>query len=266
MKSLLLFSVLAVVLAAAALLVFPKARSFVADLGYRASQMIFGHMARNGLVLGVFYFPEGSIISVSQTFAAAKTITALTNANPAVATAASHGYSDNDEILLTSGWEDATDSVYRVDQSDANTFSILGLNTSDTDFFAAGAGTGEAMKISSWITVPQVLTINSQGGDARFTNVQLLSRRNAVNVPTGFNPTTITLSLAHDPDDANFQSLQVISRSLTPVAIKVAVGGGAVVYGYGYFTVSELPSMTVNQVNSVTAAMTLLGRSVSYAV
>jgi hypothetical protein len=212
-----------------------------------------------------FYFPEGSVISVSQTFAAAKTITALTNANPAVATATSHGYSDNDEILLSSGWEDATDSVFQVDQSDANTFSILGLNTTDTTFFSAGAGTGSAYKISSWVTVPQVLTISASGGDPRFTNIQLLSRRNAINVPTGFNATSITLTLAHDPDDSNFQTLQSISRSLTKVAIKIAVGGGAVVYGYGYFAVSEVPSMNVNQVNSVQASMTLLGRAVSYA-
>jgi hypothetical protein len=225
-----------------------------------------GHICPERKTKVAFYFPEGSVIYVSQTFAATKTISALTNANPASASSTSHGYSDNDEILLDSGWEDATDSVYRVNQTDANTFEVLGLNATDTDFFAAGAGVGTASKISSWIAVPQVLTINSSGGDARFTPVQLLSRRNAINVPTGFNATSITMSLAHDPDDSDFQTIQSISRSLTKVAIKIVVGGGAVVYGYGYITVSELPAMTVNQVNSVQAAMTLLGRAVSYSL
>ena len=63
-----------------------------------------------------YYFPEGSKFYFSTTFAAAKTITALTNANPAVATSVAHGYADDDELLLTSGWEDATDSVFRADQ------------------------------------------------------------------------------------------------------------------------------------------------------
>lgn len=57
------------------------------------------------------YFPEGSAQTFSQTFAAAKTITALSNANPAVATSVAHGYATGDEILLTSGYEDATDSM-----------------------------------------------------------------------------------------------------------------------------------------------------------
>jgi hypothetical protein len=62
-----------------------------------------------------YYFAEGSKFYFSETFAASKTITILTNANPALATATSHGYADNDEVLLTSGWEDATDTIYRVD-------------------------------------------------------------------------------------------------------------------------------------------------------
>lgn len=211
-----------------------------------------------------YYFPEGSAIYVSQTFATTKTISALTNANPAVATSTSHGYSDNDEILLQSGWEDATDGVYRVDQSDANTFSILGLNATDTNFFPAGSGVGTAQKISSWIQVPQVLGVSSSGGDPRFTTVNPLSKRNGINIPTGFNPTSITLQLGHDPGDADFQTLLSISRSLTKVATKIVVGGGAVVYGYGYIAISEMPSMNVNQVNAVQASLSLLGRAISY--
>ena len=48
-----------------------------------------------------YYFPEGSKFYFSKTFAAAKTISAITNANPAVATSTSHGYVNGDEILLT---------------------------------------------------------------------------------------------------------------------------------------------------------------------
>jgi hypothetical protein len=60
------------------------------------------------------YFPEGSSQQFSQTFAAAKNITALSNANPAVATSVAHGYTTGDEILITSGWEDVTDTVVKI--------------------------------------------------------------------------------------------------------------------------------------------------------
>ena len=210
------------------------------------------------------YFPEGSSQQFSQTFASAKTITALTNANPAVATSVAHGYTTGDEILLTSGWEDATDSVYKITVLTADTFSIQGLDTSNTGFFPAGTGTGTAQKISGWTAIPQVLTISGSGGDARFTDVQLLARRNSLKIPTGFNATSITMSLAHDAAQAGYITMQGISRNLSKVAFKQVISGGAVTYGYGYLNVSELPKLNSNQVNTVDAALTVIGRSVSY--
>lgn len=211
-----------------------------------------------------YFFPEGSSQQFSSTFAAAKTISALSNANPAGATATAHGYSTGDEILLTSGWEDATDSVYKVTVIDANSFSIQGLDTSNTNYFPAGSGVGSAQKISSWTAIPQVLTISSSGGDARFTDVAPLAKRNAIKIPTGFNATSVTLSLAHDASNANYQTMVGISRTLSKVAFKQVISGGAVTYGYGYMNVGEFPKLNNNQVNTVDAALTVLGRSISY--
>jgi hypothetical protein len=211
-----------------------------------------------------YYFPEGSAQQFSQTFAAAKTITSLTNANPAVATSTAHGYATNDEILLTSGWEDATDTVYKITVLTADTFSIQGLDTTNTGFYPIGTGTGTAQKISGWTSIPQVLTISASGGDARFTDVQPLAKRNALRIPTGFNATSVTLSLAHDPAQANYITMLGISRNLSKVAFKQTISGGAVTYGYGYMNVSEMPILNNNQVNTVNAALTVLGRSISY--
>jgi len=212
-----------------------------------------------------FYFAEGSKFYISQTFATAKTISGISNANPAVATATAHGYSDADEVLLTSGWEDATDSVFKVDQQTVDTYQLLGLNSTDTTWFAAGAGAGSSQKISSWVEIPQVLNIAAQGGDARFTNVELLARRNSIAVPTGFNPTQLTLTLAHDPNLAGYQTMLDISRRLAKVAFRVVMAGGGTGYGYGHLTVSEMPSMQRNQVNSVQAGIAMLGRFITYA-
>lgn len=210
------------------------------------------------------YFPEGSSQQFSQTFASAKTITAITNANPAVATSVAHGYTTGDEIILTSGWEDATDSVYRVTVLTADTFSIQGLDTTNTGFYPVGTGAGTAQKISGWTAIPQVLTISGSGGDARFTDVQLLAKRNALRIPTGFNATSITMSLAHDAANANYVTMVGVSRNLSKVAFKQVISGGSVTYGYGYLSVSEMPKLNSNQVNSVDAALTVIGRSISY--
>lgn len=213
-----------------------------------------------------YSLPEGSSQQFANTFATAKTITAVTNANPAVATSAAHGYATGDEILFTSGWEDATDSVYKIEVIDANSFKILGLDTSSTNFFPIGTGTGTAQKVTGWTAIPQVLTISPNGGDARFTDVNPLAKRNGIRIPTGFNTTSLTLSLGFDATNANYKTMVGISRSLSKVAFKQVLSGGAVQYGYGYMSVSEFPRLNNNSVNTVDAALTFLGRTMSYDV
>ena len=211
-----------------------------------------------------YFFAEGSKVQFSNTLAAAKTITVATNANPCVMTSVAHGYTTGDEILLTTGWEDATDSVYKVTVLTADTFSVAGLDTTNTSFFASGSGVGTAQKLSTWLDIPQVLSISSSGGDARFTEITPLAKRNSIKVPTGFNATSVTLTLGHDASQANYITMLGISRSLSKVAIKQVISGGAVTYGYGYMNVSETPKLNVNQANTVDAALTVLGRTISY--
>jgi len=211
-----------------------------------------------------YSLPEGSSQQFSNTLAAAKTITAITNANPAVATCTGHGYTTGDEIMLSSGWEDATDSVYKIESVDANSFKILGLDSTNTSFFPAGSGGGSAQKLSAWTAIPQVLTISASGGDARFTDVTPLAKRNGIRIPTGFNATSVTLSLGFDATTPAYKTMVGISRSLSKVAFKQVLSGGSVQYGYGYMSVSEFPKLNNNQVNTVDAALTFLGRTMSY--
>ena len=211
-----------------------------------------------------YSLPEGSSQQFSNTLAGSKTITAITNSNPAVATCTAHGYTTGDEIMLSSGWEDATDSVYKIESVDANSFKILGLDTTNTSFFPTGSGGGTAQKLSAWTAIPQVLTINSNGGDARFTDVNPLAKRNGIRIPTGFNATSVTLSLGFDATTPAYKTMVGISRSLSKVAFKQVLSGGSVQYGWGYLTVSEFPKLNNNQVNTVDAALTFLGRTMSY--
>jgi hypothetical protein len=56
-----------------------------------------------------------------------------------------------------------------------------------------------------------------------------------------------------------------ISRALTPVGFKMALGGGGTTYAYGYMAANESPKMNVNQVNTVDVSFAFLGRQISYA-
>lgn len=213
-----------------------------------------------------YKFPDGASFQFSTTFAAAKTISAFTNANPGVATSTSHGFSDDDELLLVSGWEDATDSVYRCDQLTADTFTLKNLDTTNTTFFPAGGGASSTVqKVSSWQVIPQVLSIATAGGDARRATISPLSRRTPINVPLGLNPIDITLTIGHDASNAVYQSMLAISRALTKVAFKLVLADGSTTYGYGNMVVGSMPSMQSGRENQATVAINLLGRDVAYA-
>lgn len=213
-----------------------------------------------------FYFPEGTLIQFSTTLGSAITVSGTTNANPAVATtSASHGLVDNDEVLfLPTNWSDINETVFKVDQLTTTTFSFLELDTSDTSFFPAGTGGGTVQKISSWVTVPQALDISTQGGDPRYTQIQLLASRNDIQVATGFNPTSVNFSLAHDPANTVIKDMLRLSRKLQKVAIKVLIGGSAPMYGYGTLSLSQMPTLARNQVNTLRGVINLGGQAVLY--
>ena len=211
-----------------------------------------------------YSLPEGSSQQFTNQFAAAKTVSAVTNANPAVATITGHGYLTGDEVLFNSGWEDATDAMYKIEVVDPNTVKLLGLDTSSTSFFPAGTGIGSTQKATGWTVIPQVLTISSSGGDAKFTDVNPLAKRNGIKIPTGFNATSITLSLGYDAANANYKTMVGISRTLSKVAFRQVLSGGSTQYGYGYMSVSEFPKLNNNQVNTVDAALAFLGKTMSY--
>lgn len=212
-----------------------------------------------------YYFPEGGKFYYSTTFAAAKTISALTNASPAVATSTAHGYSDGGEVLVLSGWDDVNESVFKVDQLTADTFSLVDLNATDTNFFPAGTGIGTAQLISAWTEIPQILTISNSGGDPKFATVSPLARRNSINIPIGFNPETLTIAMGHDPANVTYQAMLGIGRALTKCAFKQVVPGGLVTYGYGYMVASARATQASGQANQVSVALSILGRSISYA-
>ena len=79
----------------------------------------------------------------------AKTITAITKANPGVLTSNSHGFSNGDEIFIDSGggMTEVNGRNYRVANSTTNTFSLVDLfgnainSTSLTTFTSGGTAT-----------------------------------------------------------------------------------------------------------------------------
>ncbi|GDY37686.1 phage tail tube protein [Acidovorax sp. NB1] len=213
-----------------------------------------------------YFLAEGSKFLFSETFGSAITVTAATNADPTVLSATSHGLVDNDEVLFTSGWEDATDAVWKADQLTADTLSLKGLDATDTQWYPAGAGTGTLRKVTNWLEIGQVLDVQPNGGDARNVTIEPLSRRNAINMPAGFNASSINLTLGYDPSTASQIALNKISRNLSKrIAFKFLLAGGQTGYGYGTAQLAQMPSIAKGSAISVGLTVNFLGLFVGYA-
>lgn len=214
-----------------------------------------------------YYFPPGTKYFYSVTFAAAKTIATLTNANPAVATSVAHGYTDADPVILQSGWQDANDTVFEVDQLTVDTFSLLGLNALDTNVYASGSGIGTAEKISTWVEIPQILTATTNGGGIKYGTISPLSSRQDTKQPIGFEAIGVDMKLGYDPANTTIQAMQALTRVSSKVALKLVLPGGGRVYGYGNIACSEFPEIGSKETPlQISVGIGFDGRAISYGV
>lgn len=209
--------------------------------------------------------PNGVIFSLGSGIGAAVAVTALTNAAPPVATATGHGYADNDIVLLTSGWGRINERVFKVDQLSADTFSLLGQDTSSTTVYPAGTGVGSAKKVTAWTQVTQVTGLTSSGGEMQFANYSFLEEDFERQLPTQASAQSLTLTIADDPTLSGYTALKAAAetRALTP--LRATLPNGSIILYAGILSFNETPTMTKNEVMTVTATFSLQGRPVRYA-
>jgi hypothetical protein len=211
------------------------------------------------------YYPvTGSRIFIQSAIATAKSITALNNTNPPAATSVGHGYAANDELLVLNGWEDTNASVFRIGVPDVDHFTLVNFDATNTDWYPAGAGVGSAQKITTWTPIGQVLGVQNNGGNARFVTVQPIDRRNPINIPVGFDASSMTLELGYDPAQAAQVEMLLASRSLAKRAIKFVLPGGGYAYSYGTVSLSNLPTFDTGGVMKVSCALSMDGIFTKY--
>lgn len=213
-----------------------------------------------------YSFVDGAKFFLGTTFSAPVNITAASNASPCVLTA-TNTYTLGDEVLVQSGWDDLTDSVYKPSAVTGSALTLGGtvpVDTTDVNWYPAGTGTGTVQKVTAWVEIGQALNVNSSGGDPRFVNIEPLARRNAIQVPVGFNPQSIQLDIGYDPTLPGYQALVAAARTLQKRAFKFVLTGGQTGYGYGYIAMSEMPRLQKGQANQVSASIALLGKFVGY--
>ena len=84
----------------------------------------------------------------------AKTITAITKANPAVVTSNSHGYSNGDHVWISGvvGMTRVNGRRFTVASSSTNTFALTGENSTNYDAYSSGGTASKVFEITTTFT------------------------------------------------------------------------------------------------------------------
>ena len=104
-------------------------------------------------------------VEIASTFAAAKVISAITQADPGVATSTAHGLA-NGTVGYLSGVEGMVQlegQAARVANQVTNAFDLVGINTTN---FSAFSGSTDFITATAWLTVSESTSYQINGGAA----------------------------------------------------------------------------------------------------
>jgi hypothetical protein len=165
----------------------------------------------------------GTQFAIGSTYGTVRNMTAITNANPAVATLeASHGVAVGDFIEVTSGWDLLNGRVLRVSAVATNDVTLEGLDTTNTSRYPAGTGVGTVREITAWTTLSQITPqFGVSGGEQNFADTTFVSNLIRTQIPTDRNPITVTLPFFFDPTLPWFAAVRAAADASAPYAFRM---------------------------------------------
>lgn len=206
----------------------------------------------------------GTTVSQATTYGAVKTMSAVTNATPAVATLeAAHGVIVGDIIHITSGWDLLNNRVVRVSAVATNDVTLEGIDTSDTDLYPAGSGTGSVREVTAWTEVTQITRqINVSGGEQQYADTSTLKNRQDQRIPTSRTVVDVVLPVFDDPSLAYVATIQ--ASDAVETGGRFVYPNGRKVYFAGFWTIGDVATIEDSTLrNSV--AISFASRPLSYA-
>ena len=208
--------------------------------------------------------PDGAIVSLATTYGTAKTVTAITNANPGVASSAAHGLANGALVAVTSGWSNLNNRIVRVAATAASTFNLDGIDTTSTLLFPAGSGTGSVQEITAFTQISQIMGFQTSGGDQQFTNVSFMEQNFETQIPTLTSAMSISIDIADDPTLPGYIALKSAADARAIRALKLQLPDGSFLLYQGYVSFNETPTLSKGQVMMVKANLSLQGKPVRY--
>lgn len=210
-----------------------------------------------------YRLPNGSTFDVAASYGEEQAVT-ISNANPAVVTLSGHGLSDGDVVLLTSGWTRITNRAFRVSGVDAGTFELEGVDTTDVTRFQVSGGVGFVKPVATWMQIPQVLTVDSAGGEQQFYNFQFLEDDDERQLPTNKSASSLTINVADDPDQPYVELMEGYDELKETHAFRLNLINRDTILYPAVPSITATPTLTVNSLMERVITLAMQGRISRY--
>lgn len=210
--------------------------------------------------------PTGSTFHIATAHGAQKVVSAITNDAEAVASSVGHGYVDGDIVQIQSGWGRINNRVFRVKDAAADEFTLEGLDTTNTTFFAAGAGAGTVKKLSAFTQITTVMNPASSGGDPKKVTYKFIESDIEYNINDGFSATDYTMEL--DADSINtpgYAALKTLTDTQESTVLKMQMRSGSILLVPCTVALNEAVSLQDGSINKVKASFSGNNRGTRYA-
>lgn len=208
------------------------------------------------------YTNAGLAMLMQSAIAAAKTITAATNADPGVFTSVAHGYSDGDLILLeVDGMPTLDKRIFQIYAKATDTFQLedidgaSGIDTTSLGTFLSGT----AKKLTMGTSISGVQEFSPSGGDPKFvptTTVHDLTDKQTV---LGATALSYGLTMQWDPANTGQQAMNAAFLAAASRAFKITWPSGRYVMFYGTVGYNMAPGGASQGVTTSPAALALEG-------
>lgn len=211
-----------------------------------------------------FRLPNGATLQIASAYGAAIPVTALSNANPAVATAAAHGLSDGDILAVTSGWTRLNDRAARVSDSLTGSFALENINTTNLQPYPAGSGVGSVREVTGFVEISQITDVTTSGGDQQFLTFGFLADDDDRQIPTTKNPISMSVTVADDPALPYVPVVEAADEDKVTRVLRLNLPNGDVILYNAYVTITSTPALSRNNLMTRIISLSLAGRPTRY--
>lgn len=204
----------------------------------------------------------GLKLYMESALAAAKIISSITKAAPGVVSSTTHGFANNDIVLLeVQGMVELNGQPFKVVNVAADSFQLAGVDGTTgidtTSFSTFSSGTAKKVTLGTSITGVQDFTF--EGGDIKTVDTTTVNDLQDTVDVVGATAQSANMVMQWDPANTAQQAMIAAFRALAKKTFKVQWPDGAFVLWYGTVGYTGAPGGGKQGVTTSPAKITMAG-------